>query len=109
MRTVRVKSSNIAEIGYDADRHELRLVFKNGSTHDYVDVPPQRYAGLMSAESHGKYFNEHIKPHHASMKAGGPAPLMEDKPKSEPEAAIETHDDPVSALNAAARRFRMVI
>lgn len=103
MKTVAVQSSNIAEIGYDASRRELRVVFKSGSTHDYSGVAPDRYAGLMSAESHGRYFAQHIKPHHASMKAGG-LPLPDDQP--EPAPTREVHADPVSALEAAAKRFR---
>ncbi len=68
MRTIPVKSSNLREIGYDPTSHELRVVFASGAVHDYSGVSPERYAGLMSAESHGKYFAEHIKRHHPAAK-----------------------------------------
>lgn len=71
MKLVPVQSTNIDSIGYDRDSRELRVRFKNGATHDYVGVEPDKHSGLMSADSHGGYFNEHIKPHHAQKKAGG--------------------------------------
>ena len=27
----------------------------------YFDVPPEVYRGLMAAESHGRYFHQHVR------------------------------------------------
>lgn len=56
-----VSSSNIAEIGYDEPRRILEILFTNGTTYQYFDVPPQEYQALMNAGSHGQYLNANIK------------------------------------------------
>ena len=56
-----VTSSNIASIGYDPEQMILEVEFLNGSIYQYYDVPEALFEGIMSAESHGKYLNEHIK------------------------------------------------
>lgn len=52
-----VSSSNISSIGSQV----LEVEFLNGSIYQYYDVPEALYAGLMAADSHGKYLNEYIK------------------------------------------------
>ena len=66
MKTIPVQSSNIAGIGYDPDRRELRVEFKadKGGTvrvHDHVDVPPEVHSQLMAADSPGKFYRANIK------------------------------------------------
>ena len=61
MNRTYVTSSNIASIGYDADQMILEVEFVNGTIYQYFDVPESLYVGIMSADSHGKYLNEHIK------------------------------------------------
>ena len=56
-----VSSSNIASIGYDPDRKILEIEFLNGSIYQYFEVPENIYAGLMSAGSHGRYFDAYVK------------------------------------------------
>lgn len=56
-----VTSSNIASIGYDSISQTLEVEFLNGAIYQYYDVPEALYEGLMSADSHGKYFAEFIK------------------------------------------------
>lgn len=56
-----VSSANIASIGYDSATKILEVEFLNGSIYQYFDVPESLYDGLMSADSHGKFLNEHIK------------------------------------------------
>ncbi|GAB2954574.1 hypothetical protein GCM10027048_20040 [Hymenobacter coalescens] len=61
MVRVTVDSSNIASIGYsDADRI-LEVEFLNGSIYHYYGVPAHVHAGIMGADSHGKYLNSEIK------------------------------------------------
>lgn len=59
-RTV-VSSSNIASIGYDETIAVLEIGFLNGRVYQYSGVPEEIYQGLMSAGSHGVYFNQVIK------------------------------------------------
>jgi hypothetical protein len=57
-----VDSSNIEQIGYDEDGHELWVRFKSGDTYVYSDVPPATYDDIMRADSKGSYMNREIKP-----------------------------------------------
>ena len=61
MQRTTVSSSNLASVGYDATTETLEIEFQNGAVYQYFSVPVQVYHGLMQAESHGSYFNEHIK------------------------------------------------
>ena len=54
-----VDSSALASVGYD--RSVLEVEFVNGSVYQYVGVPLQVYEALMMAQSHGQFFNEHIR------------------------------------------------
>jgi len=61
MERKRVQSSNILSIGYDPDTKILEIEFIKGSIYHYYGVPLNRFNELMSAQSHGKYLNQHIK------------------------------------------------
>ncbi len=54
-------SSMIQAAGYDPDRRILELVFCNGRTRQYLDVPAGVYEGLRCAPSPGRYFMRHIR------------------------------------------------
>lgn len=56
-----VTSSAIRSVGYDSSTRILEIEFTGGSVYRYYEVPSDVYRGLMSAESHGKYFNRYIK------------------------------------------------
>jgi hypothetical protein len=56
-----VKSSNLSEVGYDADTQVLEVQFKKGAIYQYFDVPVEVYDELMEAESIGKAFGTMIK------------------------------------------------
>ncbi len=56
-----VTSSNVAEVGYDADTMTLEVAFRNGTVYQYFDVPDAIYQELMSSSSLGKFLNEQIK------------------------------------------------
>lgn len=64
MERKRVKSSNIEAIGYDEESGTLEVAFKAGTIYQYLNVPNNIYNSLMSASSHGKYLNDHIKDHY---------------------------------------------
>ena len=61
MKRASVVSSNIASIGYNLEQQILEIEFLNGSVYRYSGVPESLYLGLMSASSHGSYFDSYIK------------------------------------------------
>lgn len=63
-----VVSSNIKEIGYDAEMVQLFVRFSNGSVFRYDQVPISEYQNLVSAESVGRYFMHMIKGAYSSVK-----------------------------------------
>lgn len=58
-----VDSSNVSQIGYNADDQVLVVIFNNGSTYNYYDVTPAEWESFQNAGSKGKYLAEHIKGH----------------------------------------------
>lgn len=54
--------------GYDPHRQELRVKFKNGSTHAYSNVPADKAETLLGAASFGSQFNRLIAGRHAGRK-----------------------------------------
>jgi hypothetical protein len=56
-----VSSSNLAAVGYDPETQTLAIEFKSGGTYEYYDVPQQVFDGLLSAASHGQYFQSNIR------------------------------------------------
>jgi hypothetical protein len=56
-----VSSSLLASITYDDDRAVLQLEFRSGAVYQYFGVPRQSYQELLQADSHGAYFNRHIR------------------------------------------------
>jgi KTSC domain len=56
-----VSSSNLASVGYDRTTQTLEIEFLHGGVYQYSGVPPSVYDGLMEAESHGSYFDRHVK------------------------------------------------
>lgn len=61
MNRTPVSSSNLASVGYDAAQRILEIEFLTGSVYQYLNVPQSVYAGLMAAESHGRYFDANVK------------------------------------------------
>ena len=51
----RFESSMLYAAGYDPVTQTLELVFTSGGIYRYSDVPPAIYAGLLAAESKGRY------------------------------------------------------
>lgn len=61
MERVRVSSSNLKAVGYDAEEQILEVEFLNGSIYHYFNVPEYKYEGLLRASSKGGYLNDYIK------------------------------------------------
>ena len=55
-----MSSSAIRSVGYDEGQEILEIEFINGAVYRYFDVPADVYRGLMAAESHGRYFHQHV-------------------------------------------------
>ena len=63
MRRIRVRSRNIASIGYLSAERELEIKFReSGDVYRYFDVPNEEYEAFMAAESKGTYLNQVFKP-----------------------------------------------
>jgi KTSC domain len=58
---VPVASSLLSSVAYAQDRAILQLEFRGGAVYQYHGVPRQSYQELLEADSHGAYFNRHIR------------------------------------------------
>lgn len=56
-----VTSSQIEAVGHDPKTNTLHIQFKGGNVYTYNNVSAQHHADMMSAESIGKHFHQHIK------------------------------------------------
>ena len=61
-----VRSSNICSIGYDPTLMILEVEFigtgrRRNTVYQFFRVPTSIHAALMSAGSHGQYFNRQVK------------------------------------------------
>ena len=56
-----VVSSNIATVGFDADKKRLCVQFQTGQCYEYTDVSSETFVKFITAQSTGKAFNELIK------------------------------------------------
>ena len=57
-------SSTIAAVGRDAERGVLIVRFLGGAVYEYVDVPEEKHAGMLAADSAGSYLAREIKGQH---------------------------------------------
>jgi len=60
-RTVRVNSTLLATLAYDAAATTLQIEFRDGSIYRYFEVPEAVYHGLLTAGSLGSHFNRRIR------------------------------------------------
>ncbi len=56
-----VSSSAMNSVGYSSGSQTLEIEFSGGEVYHYFEVPHEVYLGLMRADSHGRYFHQHIK------------------------------------------------
>jgi hypothetical protein len=54
-------STVIQSFQYDADKQELRVIFRSGRRYVYEGVAEETYAAMRRSFSKGEYFNEHIR------------------------------------------------
>lgn len=67
-RMASVDSSNIESIGYNPERNELHVRFKNGGHYIYEGVTGDQHRDMMTAESKSKFLNDHVKGKHGFRK-----------------------------------------
>ena len=58
---VRVESEAILEIDYDAAGSTLYVRFADGDWYSYFGVPARVHGAFLAAESHGRFFHDHIR------------------------------------------------
>lgn len=68
-----VPSSNIDDLGYDAEHKTLAVGFKNGSIFHFSGVPLALYEAFRKAPSAGKFFHAAVRGKFTSRKV---APLV---------------------------------
>jgi len=61
MNRQKVKSSNIASIGYEEAKKTLVVEFIKSGCYSYSNVSKETYIAFVNAPSKGKYFFENIK------------------------------------------------
>ena len=60
MKLINIDSSMLLAAGYDEKAQEMRVIFKNGDTYRYLNVPKSIYKELLEAESKGAYMKTHV-------------------------------------------------
>lgn len=56
-----VDSSNLQGVEYQIQELRLVITFSRGDVYEYDNVAPTVVAGLLTAGSHGAYFNDNIR------------------------------------------------
>jgi hypothetical protein len=57
----RVRSSAVAQIGYDPIEKTLEVAFRGGKVYEYLNVPETTYYDLLLSDSIGRFVNTQIK------------------------------------------------
>lgn len=78
-----VKSSFLAEIGYDSQSEILEVAFKSGRVYQYMGVLPETHKALISAESIGRYFSLAITSKYEQRRARELEPKDEAEPQKD--------------------------
>lgn len=60
-KMVKVHSSSLEEVGYDASARKLTVVFTSKAVYEYDGVPQSVYDELMKSRSIGSYFSRNIR------------------------------------------------
>jgi hypothetical protein len=83
---MKVESSQIVAIGHDAASQTLAIQFFHkgapGNVYHYGNFTAEEYTAFAGAESIGRHFKQHIKPHaekhpYQNMGVASPAPAAE--------------------------------
>lgn len=61
MNMIPVNSSAISSIGYDPISKGMKVMFKQGKTYDFCNVPQHIFDSFISSTSKGIYYNSYIR------------------------------------------------
>lgn len=76
MERIRISSSAITSVGYDAPKKRLEVEFQGGGVYAYFGVTRREFNDLLRAGSAGEFVNGRIKPaHRFSVVRPSPPPL----------------------------------
>jgi hypothetical protein len=64
-RSIRMPSTAIRNIVYDASAKRMLVTFVTGRKYIYDDVPPEVHAAFQAAPSKGPFFNAEIRDRYA--------------------------------------------
>ena len=64
MRLDPVESSMVAAVGYDENLKALVVLYNSGKAYQYLEVPPEIYAGLQAARSKGRFMLDNVIDHY---------------------------------------------
>ena len=64
----KVRSSNVAAIGFDEDSGALYVEFHSGARYRYLGVPLSVFQSLEAAPSKGKFFTNNIRDHYPATR-----------------------------------------
>ncbi|MCA1653620.1 MAG: KTSC domain-containing protein [Sphingomicrobium sp.] len=67
---VHVDSEAILDIDYDAAAATLHVRFTSGDGYSYFDVPADVHRAFVAAQSHGRFFQQHIRDRYRYRKVG---------------------------------------
>lgn len=81
-----VKSSNIAELGYDAATSTMAVGFSGSGRYFFGGVPRETFDGLLKADSKGSYFAKNVRGRYPSRRVD----LVKPDPTPAPAAAPTT-------------------
>ena len=68
MEMEEVASGTISHVGYDPTTQTLAVRFKHGGEYLYEGVSAEAHRALLGAESIGKHFMAHVRPHYIGVK-----------------------------------------
>ena len=68
-------SSSITAAAYEPNSARLRIVFRDGSCYDYLDVPSNIFSSLANARSQGAFFNASIRDVFPAIRSGSAMPI----------------------------------
>lgn len=60
VETLEVESTAISEVSYYPNVERLFVLFRNGRTYEYLNVPGHVMNGLRDAPSKGKFLNKYV-------------------------------------------------
>lgn len=90
LERLRVKSSNVAEVGYDEESRILEVKFHSGGVYRYKNVPKHLFDSLLSSSSVGKFLHACIYPNYPAENMTLTLPkLLPDRKEVNPTMTIQ--------------------